>query len=150
MNRRNWLAAIVAVVTGVLWRKKPTPPTPDWTAELLNGLFGVLCERYQNELRCRELCIEEARTPQVFDNKRRNLAEESCTLDGKGIQAREFYRAMVATIPDFHRRYQEFKDSRNPEIKRRERLYEAKVNEQFEELMSKSRILTLSGPRKLT
>ncbi len=48
MNRRNLLAAIVAAVTGVLWRKKPkppgkkpNPPMPGYMPELLAGLFEL-------------------------------------------------------------------------------------------------------------
>lgn len=146
MNRRNLLATAVAALTGFLWRQKPTPQEPDWTTELLDGLFEVMRQDYyQNELPCRELCIEEANTPLVFAERRRILALRSCTLDGKGIQALEFYWVMAATIPDFHRRYQEFKDSRDPEITRKERLYEKKVNGKFDELMSRSQVFALRG-----
>ncbi len=121
MNRRNLLAGLAAAVTGMLWRKKPDSPAPDYRPELLAGLFelreSVIDEghRLAQELSGglwdhdedgKWILVEPP--PAVSEEEKKALHIELVKLEGKREILDRLGRIMWSVIPDYAKQLRQF------------------------------------------
>lgn len=135
MNRRNWLTAIVATLTGGLWWKKPGPPTSDYRPELLAGLFEVRKSLVDEGLRLSEAAgglwgldgtLERPPTA-ISKEEKEALAKERLKLEGKRELCGRLHDVMWSVIPNYAEQLRQFEGGSEEADRRDEQIRKQRI-----------------------